>query len=138
MIVTSHLFNVRVLEVVNGTLALICLAALVVFGSYIVGRIRSDMEEGGLSLAVAFFTFILGDAIIRGTVWVQYRATNWGYRIAWESLAPFIVLGALISIIGGACVIRVLVPQRRPWHGYLWATLVVVVALGTTVGFVLD
>lgn len=65
--------------------------------------------------AIAINVLILGDMIIRGTLWIIRHAINSDIPLSSPDVGPtywLVLLGGLISIVGVACCIRVFSPYE--------------------------
>ena len=123
-----------VLEAVNWTAVALFIQLAIVFGFYIISKLREyDWRLGALNYyevgaAKAMMTMAIGDAIIRGSVAYSRHLLNHHRVIDNEAWTPFItslvIFGTLVLTAGAMCMIRVLVNERRVGLGPLrWTWL---------------
>lgn len=118
------------IEIINGTLFIICIGIATFFGCYIVKQIQRFgfglsgylMSEG----AIAMFVFVIGDAIVRGSIWYMRHAMNISESSAelQANGTAVAMVGVLIASLGGLCIIRIFAPQKfGPWPWIVTAAL---------------
>lgn len=112
------------LEAINGYLLVEFVVILYLFFRYIAQGIYTYGWEQGRrqrAAAIGVFTLILGDAIIRLSVWLWRHHVNTTGNIsapaeAWVTVGT--TIGVVVAAIGGACVIRYFSPTR--WGEWPW------------------
>jgi hypothetical protein len=128
------IFSPQFLEAVNGVLLIIFLGILICFLRYIIEGFR----ELGMKLgyrqrrgAIGFAVLVLGDTLIRGSVWFWRHLENHQMPIAHhkELLTATTAAGLLVAVWGGICILRHFAPD---WMGaWPWiVTLSVAMAFG--------
>lgn len=115
--------NGHFLEALNGTLMVLLIGLMLLFGRYIVIElVRAGWAPGrrNRTAAISVFTFLLGDFIIRTNIWLWRHLENRQMDIApyKDALLIGTVVGAVVSIFGGICIARHFAPDR--WKQWPW------------------
>jgi hypothetical protein len=120
-------------EAMNGTLFVLLLFAVVMFGVYSVREmIINGFSRTRLQASIACGVTFLGDAVIRGWVWYWRHLENAGVSNDWMEHHPTLVVGLVFEILGIICVIRVFAPDR--WGRNMWV-ISTLVSIGVTTFF---
>lgn len=105
------------LELINATWAVVSFWLVFVMARYVLINVyRGDWSRPSVLLAKGLAVLFLGEGAIRGWIWWARAAQRDGANVAWMFTSNWLVAFAVIAIIGGVCVARVVSPEH--WgHG---------------------
>lgn len=110
------------IQAANGALVAILAWMLMFSWLYLVNQWRSFERKVSnvyyvSKMAVAMTTFLFGFFVDRvsAAIWLKHMTHPAHYNLSIASIPMLMLLaGALVAIVGGACWIRVLAPERGP------------------------
>lgn len=118
----------KFLEGMNGTLANLLIFGAVMFLIYIGREIyRNGLARRRLEAAISILALIVGEAMIRGWVWMWRYLENRNLDVSWMKDHPVLLAGVLVEILGIICVIRVFAPDS--WGRNVW-----IISTGVAIG----
>lgn len=129
------LLTPRFLEGMNGTLANLLIFGAVMFSIYIGIEVKDNgFSRQRLQAGISILVLLVGDAMIRGYIWLYRYLENRGHDITWMKDHWFLPAGILVEIVGIICVIRVFAPDR--WGSKLWlVSSLLAIALATVFSY---
>ena len=120
------------MEFINGVLFVVCLGLAAFYGSYLWRRFKQGYRYSELKIGFALWIYVLGDGVIRAPVWYYRHMTNIGEKLNASDIDKFwtiATIGAIFSIVGGLCALRVSAPDNmRPWPWIVTMLIALVVA----------
>lgn len=123
----SDPFNPFFLEIANGVLTVYGIMMLAVCIRYM---LLADSTNDGLQAARAIGTFVAGDTIFRGSLWVWRHQVNSGMPTEWIEALPFPAIGMTIALVGAFCMIRVF--SAVDWPIWKWIAMTAGIILVVT------
>jgi hypothetical protein len=141
------------LEAVNGTQFIMYVGVALIFIQYIamgfIASIHNEFEfyksptallngvREGYSTrkaAIGFLIFVLGDTLIRGSIWFMRHKLNDGEPIGKGDTGIFTLLiltGAIIVIIGSICILRNISPAKwKHWPAVIITATALIFGIG--------
>lgn len=137
--------DILVRELMNGMWFVLSIEVLIALTFYVVKRAAHEPEpaqniwidpevwyrEPGTQMAIAWLTYMAGSAIRAGWIWVLLECQN---RIGIQNCGYIIqtvwvlMIASVLAIIGGVCIIRLMMPQRwRPWSYLVPAVMAIII-----------
>jgi hypothetical protein len=113
-----------------GTLFILLVFAVFMFGLYIAREVRRNgFQRMRLQAGISIFVLVGGMSIITGRIWW------WLHAAPLAAMKPILHAGAVITILGIICVIRVFAPDR--WGGNVWiGSVVFAIAMAILFSFI--